>query len=210
MKRLLTAAASLLAASLALAQSPPPSVTRLDPALDALVSPEAKVERIKGGFGFTEGPVWVQRGGEGYLLFTDIPGNVVWKLTPDGEASVYLEHVGYNGPEPWRWGGWQNNGFDKNDPRYEEFAQIGADGMTLDREGFLYVATKLGIQICDQPGRVEAIISYPQPGDASNLVFGGPDMQTLYLTDGDKVYRRHLRRKGYFPWQPLKPPVPRL
>ncbi|HYL74775.1 MAG TPA: SMP-30/gluconolactonase/LRE family protein [Bryobacteraceae bacterium] len=86
----------------------------------------------------------------------------------------------------------------------------GADGMTLDREGYLYVATKLGIQICDQPGRVVGIISYPQPVDASNLVFAGPDMQTLYLTDGDKVYRRHLRRKGYFPWQPLKPPVPRL
>jgi gluconolactonase len=86
----------------------------------------------------------------------------------------------------------------------------GADGMTLDREGYLYVATKLGIQVCDQPGRVVGIISYPQAGDASNLVFGGPDLQTLYLTDGDKVYRRKLRRKGYFPWQPLKPPTPQL
>jgi len=86
----------------------------------------------------------------------------------------------------------------------------GADGMTLDREGYLYVATKLGIQVCDQPGRVVGIISYPQPGDASNLVFGGPDLQWLYLMDGDKVYRRHLRRKGYYPWQPLKPPTPQL
>jgi gluconolactonase len=54
-------AASLLAGSLAFAQSPPPSVVRLDPALDALVSPDARVERVKGGFGFTEGPVWVRR-----------------------------------------------------------------------------------------------------------------------------------------------------
>ena len=67
------------------------AVVRLDPALDALVSPDAKVELVKGGFGFTEGPVWMQQGKSGYLLFTDIPGNVVWKLTPDGKASVYLE-----------------------------------------------------------------------------------------------------------------------
>jgi hypothetical protein len=60
MIRLLTAAASLLAGSVAIAQ-PTGDVLRLNPALDALVSPDAKVELIKGGFGFTEGPVWVQK-----------------------------------------------------------------------------------------------------------------------------------------------------
>jgi hypothetical protein len=106
-------AASMLACSFAIAQSANHAVLRLDPALDALVSSDARVELVKSGFGFTEGPVWVQQGRQGYLLFTDIPGNVVWKLTADGVASVYLEHVGYNGPEVWRWGGIQNNGFDK-------------------------------------------------------------------------------------------------
>jgi len=42
------------------------------------------------------------------------------------------------------------------------------------------------------------------------VVFGGPDLEVLYVTGGDKVYRRHLRRKGVFPWQPLKPPQPHL
>jgi gluconolactonase len=138
------AAASILASSLVMAQSANQAVLRLDPALDAVVSANAKVELVKGGFGFTEGPVWVQKGAQSYLLFTDIPGNVVWKLTPDGKASVYLENVGYNGPEVWRWGGIQNNGFDKADSRYEEFAQIGADGLTLDREGRLILATFAG------------------------------------------------------------------
>src|SRR5215471_12086754 len=74
-------AASLLVSTLAaVAQSANQAVVRLDPALDALVSPDAKVELVKDGFGFTEGPVWVQKGNEGYLLFTDIPGAVVWKL----------------------------------------------------------------------------------------------------------------------------------
>src|SRR5438552_9829078 len=86
------------------------AVVRLDPALDALVSSDARVELVKGGFGFTEGPVWVQNGGEGYLLFTDIPGNVIWKLTPDGGASIYRSKVRYNGPEVWRWGGLPANG----------------------------------------------------------------------------------------------------
>src|SRR3989442_10954075 len=147
MTRMLKAAiTSVLASSFASAQSSTGnSVVRLDPALDALISPEAKVELVKGGFGFTEGPVWVQKGREGYLLFTDIPGNVIWKLTPqDGKASVYLSNVGYNGPEVWRWGGIQNNGRERSDPKFEEFAMIGADGLTLDRQGRLIIATFAG------------------------------------------------------------------
>lgn len=140
-----TLLATLLAVSFARAQSADDtSVLRLDPALDALVSPDAKVELIKGGFGFTEGPVWVQKGKSGYLLFTDIPGNVIYKLTPDGAASVYLFNAGYNGPDIWRWGGIQNNGFERTDPRFEEFAMIGADGLTLDRQGRVIVAAFAG------------------------------------------------------------------
>src|ERR1700720_1414389 len=91
------AIASVLASSLAAGQ-PPSDVVGLGPALDELVSPDAKVELVKGGFGFTEGPVWMQKGKSGYLLFTDIPGNVVYKLTPqDGKASGYLYNAGYNG-----------------------------------------------------------------------------------------------------------------
>ena len=120
---LIVALASALATSVAISQSAnDKSVTRLDPALDALVSPDAKVELVKGGFGFTEGPVWVHEGTAGYLLFTDIPGNVVWKLSTDGQASVFATNVGYTGPDVWRWGGIQNNGFDRSDPRFEEFA----------------------------------------------------------------------------------------
>src|SRR5580698_8563164 len=134
---LIAAAACALASSFAVADSSSQAVLRLDPALDALVSPDAKVELVKGGFGFTEGPVWVQKGKQGYLLFTDIPGAVVWKLTADGQASVYLDNSGYHGPEVWRWGGVQTNGFEKTDPKFEEFAMIGADGLTVDRQGRL-------------------------------------------------------------------------
>src|SRR5712692_12027044 len=125
-KILMAAIASVLASSFASAQSSTDNgVVRLDRVLDRLVSPDAKVELVKGGFGFTEGPVWVQKGGEGYLLFTDIPGAVVWKLTADGKASVYLDNVGYNGPDRWRWGPISNNGKDRNDPKFEQFVMMG-------------------------------------------------------------------------------------
>jgi sugar lactone lactonase YvrE/enterochelin esterase-like enzyme len=86
----------------------------------------------------------------------------------------------------------------------------GADGMTLDADGFIYVATKLGIQICDPIGRVVGILNKPQPGDPSSVVFGGPDLHTLYVTSGDKVFRRWTKRKGTVSWAAVQPPKPRL
>ena len=32
----------------------------------------------------------------------------------------------------------------------------------------------------------------------------------LYVSAGDKLFRRPLRRKGVWPGQPVKPPMPRL
>jgi gluconolactonase len=72
------------------------------------------------------------------------------------------------------------------------------------------VATRLGLQVCDAPGRVVAILRKPQSGALSNAVFGGKDLDWLYVTAGDKVFKRHMRRKGVWPWQPVKPPAPRL
>jgi sugar lactone lactonase YvrE/enterochelin esterase-like enzyme len=91
----------------------------------------------------------------------------------------------------------------------ERWPPVLADGMTVDSENFLYVATSLGIQVCDQLGRVNAIINKPQPGTISNVVFGGPNLDTLYVTASDKVFKRQIRRKGVFPWQPSKPPAGR-
>src|SRR6266581_3402905 len=177
----------------AAAQTNETAVERLDPALDALVSANAKVELVKGGFGFTEGPVWVQRGREGYLLFTDIPGNVIWKLTLDGTASVYQSQVGYTGPEVWRWGGLQNNGRERNDPQFEEFAMIGADGLTLDRQGRLIVATFAGRSLMriEQNGR-RTVLADRYEGKR----FGGPNdvvvkkNGAIYFTDTFGAFRK--------------------
>jgi len=86
----------------------------------------------------------------------------------------------------------------------------GADGMRCDRDGRLYVATRLGVQICDQAGRVNCIIPTPN-GRCSNVCFGGPNGDVLYATCGDRVYKRQLKVAGaasYLP--PIKPANPRL
>ena len=86
---------------------------------------------------------------------------------------------------------------------------VAVGGMAVDTEGFLYVATEAGVQVFDAPGRLNAILASP-PGPAAKIVFGGPQLDTLYAASGETLFRRKLRRKGVFPWQPVKPPVPRL
>jgi sugar lactone lactonase YvrE/enterochelin esterase-like enzyme len=86
----------------------------------------------------------------------------------------------------------------------------GADGIKVDRNGRLYVATRMGIQVCDQAGRVNAIIPTPN-GRVANLCFGGSDFQTLFATCGDRVYKRKLKVKGANAYDaPIKPAAPRL
>lgn len=91
-----------------------------------------------------------------------------------------------------------------------EAIRSGADGFTVDTEGFLYVCTRLGVQITDPAGRTSAVLLKPEGKTPSNAVFAGPALDTLYVTAQDKVFRRRTKRQGVFPWKPAKPPAPRL
>jgi len=93
----------------------------------------------------------------------------------------------------------------------DESSEVDPSGMTFDTEGFLYVATSLGIQICDQAGRVVAILNPPVGSDGlGNVFFAGPNLQWLYATDGETLYRRLMKHRGAETWNPVKPPQPRL
>jgi gluconolactonase len=94
------------------------SVVRADAALDKLVPPAARIEKIGNGFDFTEGPVYMP---EGYLLFSDIPRNTIYKWMPDGKVAEFRKPSGFNG---------------KDAP---PGAFIGSNGLTLDREGRLII-----------------------------------------------------------------------
>ena len=87
----------------------------------------------------------------------------------------------------------------------------GADGLSVDVTGRLYVATRLGLQFCDQAGRVNGIIERPPGRWLTQAIFGGPGMSALYASSGDAVYRRATKTRGVIPAEvPIKPPQPRL
>ena len=150
MRNLSISAAILIAAlgtcgARAQVQGDKPAVVRLDSALDALVSPDASLQLVKGGFGITEGLIWVEQGR--YLLLSDIPANVIYKLTPGGKASIYMHRSGYTQPDIWRVGFEQTNGKNPSDPLFEKFYMIGSNGLALDRQGRLVIATWAGRSI---------------------------------------------------------------
>ncbi|HJY76065.1 MAG TPA: SMP-30/gluconolactonase/LRE family protein, partial [Burkholderiales bacterium] len=192
-------AALVCAAGVRAQDEKPPTVVRLDPALDALVSRDAKLELVKGGFGFTEGIVWVEKGR--YLLFSDIPANVIYKLTPKGEASIYMQRSGYAKPDIWRVGFEQTNGKDPADPLFEKFYMIGSNGLALDRQGRLIIATWAGRSIdrIEKDGK-RTVLANQYEGKQ----FNGPNdvivkkNGTIYFTDtwGGLRLREKDPRKG--------------
>jgi gluconolactonase len=99
---------------------PPRKIVRLDPRFDKLMPKDAKVETIARGFIWTEGPVWVKDGG--YLLFSDIPNNVVMKWQEGKGVSKYLHPSGYTGKTP-------RGGKPGDEP--------GSNGLLLDAQGRL-------------------------------------------------------------------------
>ena len=120
--------------SVASTQSPNgKSVEKLDPALDAIVSPNAKVEVLKADyFGNAEGPVWVKEGQSGHLLLTDVSANAIYKWTPDGKLSVFLERTGFNSTDT---SSLQTAGYvgSYNGRFYP--VSFGTSSVTLDRQG---------------------------------------------------------------------------
>ena len=67
------------------------TIIRLDPAFDALIPKDAVIEKVGGGFQFTEGPLWRP---DGHLWFSDVTGNVVRSITPASEVKVLIEEAG--------------------------------------------------------------------------------------------------------------------
>jgi len=78
-------------------------IIRDDPRMDALIPRDARIEVLASGFDWTEGPVWIKEGG--FLLFSDIPRNSIWKWKEGEGVSLFMKPSGYTGvteygPEP--------------------------------------------------------------------------------------------------------------
>ena len=170
--------------------------------------------------------------GTGY--FTDPKNKRVWRFTPDGQKTLADEGIerpngiivspdqtlltvaDTNGRFTWSFQIQPDGSLAYKQPYGYlevpvETSQSGADGMAVDTEGRLYVTTRVGLQVMDQPGRVHLILQKPNTGWLSNVVFGGPERDTLYVTCGEGIYKRRVKAVGVNPWQPpIAPPKPQL
>ena len=98
--------------------SAPAKIVRLSSALDRIIPRGARLEKLAGGFQFTEGPVWHP---DGYLLFSDPNANAIYRWSPEGGVSVFRTKSGYTGFDIGR------------------YHQPGSNGLTLDPRGLLTI-----------------------------------------------------------------------
>lgn len=115
-----------------------PTIERLDPLLDRLIAPDARVEILAQGFDWSEGPVWVKHGG--FLLFSDVPQNVIVRWKEGEGARPWVKPSGYTGREP-------------------RGAELGSNGLVIDPEGRLVICQHGDRRIA----RMEAPLSSPAP-----------------------------------------------
>ncbi len=194
-------------------------------------TPDGKASVVAEGFGSND----ICATHEGSLYISDPGGKKIWLVTKTGEKRV-VDEGGYTFVNGLRLSPDQSllyvidskaryvysltvqpDGGLANKQKYyflhaDDDAISSADGMTLDTDGRLYVCTVLGLQVFDQAGRANCIFPKPQNKHLSNAVFGGKDFSELYITCGDKVYKRKTKVKGVISGvqEPVKPKAPHL
>jgi len=141
------------------------SVVVVDAALRAIVPADANIEKLAGGFKFTEGPVWVHAG---YLLFSDIPNKCINRWTPDGKVAVFRKPG--------------------DNPGSERFVEptFDSNGLTLDRQGRLTLCehTNRRVTRLEKDGSLTVLVDkcegkrFNSPND---LVYKSD--RSLYFTD---------------------------
>jgi len=175
-------------------------VARLNRALDDIVAPDAKVEKVAESFGFLEGPVWVRKGG--YLLFSDIPANVIYKFTPsDGKVSVFLPYSGFTGTDSSTAGMQLNNG-------KGTVTLLGSNAVTMDPQGRVVYCAHGDRQVVrlESDGKRTVLASQYEGkrlNSPNDLVFKSDG--ALYFTDppaglrdGDKDPKKELPFNGVY------------
>jgi len=143
------------------------TIDRWDPAMDAIVPKDWKIEKLAEGFGWAEGPIWVKSGG--YLLFVDVPGNKMWKWSEKGGLEKFLDPSGATNPDMNVW------------------REAGANGLAiLDKKSILLADTgNRGIQKLDLKSKKKTPVAmsfegkkFASPNDVTRMKNG-----VIFFTD---------------------------
>jgi gluconolactonase len=140
-------------------------IVRLDPAVDRIIPAGARLEKLAGGFQFTEGPVWHP---DGYLLFSDPNANTIYRWSPEGSISVFRTKSGYSGVD------------------IGAYHQPGSNGLTLDPKGLLTINQHGNRRVVrlERPGSLTVLADRYEGkrlNSPNDLVYRSDG--TLYFTD---------------------------
>lgn len=144
------------------------------------------------------GKIWLLKGTEEYLVDSGIPsprgmgispdqwllavadGHSHWvysfEMTTDGKL-INREKFFYLQVEDWT-------------------DDSGAESVCYDREGHLYVATRMGVQVCAWDGPTQVILPLPGNRRVTGLCFGGANADYLFAFCGDQIYKRKIKNHG--------------
>ena len=129
---------------------------------------------------------------EGTLAVSDYKGGNTWlfRIGPDGALSAKEPYMTMRLPVDTK-----ADGQRQEPPPYK--AASGGDGMCTDPIGRYYVTSALGLQVFDPTGRMCGVLPKPQPDKPlTNCVLAGAGHEFLYVTNGDKIYRRRVLVHG--------------
>lgn len=160
-----------------------------------------------------KGRVWlIPSSGEKRVVMSGIPAVSGLTISPD-QTLLYVADASNR----WVWSSQiLKDGSLINSQEYYHLAipdgsaTPGTRGMCVDVAGRLYVATQIGIQFCDQAGRVNGIIPVPS-GRVTSLAITPTSPAYLIAACGDVLYRRKISPRGTEGSRaPIKPDKPRL
>ena len=144
------------------------TVERHDDRLDRIIAPTARMERLADGFDWSEGPVWVRDGG--YLLFSDVPQNTVFRWKEGAGISVFLKPSGYTG-------------------RTRSGGEPGSNGLVLDPQGRLVLCQHGDRRVARREGDDVRHPGRPLPGQAVQQ----PQRRDLQVQRRPLLHRPPLR-----------------
>ena len=134
-----------------------------DPRFFTLIDLSAPIEKLASGFDWSEGPVWIKQGG--YLVFSDVPSNTVYRWKESEGVSVFLKPSGYTGATP-------------------RGGEPGSNGLTTDSQGRLVLCEHGDRRV----GRIEKDGRHVTLADKFNgKQFNSPN-DLAYKSNGDLYF----------------------